>query len=100
MHVTKSKDNSFYKENVVVPYKNLDDRKIKKQIVAGNNGRMSYSWFYFDLVKNVLKDKTFHSYQIPLPLVEMLIKSCTKENDDCFILFGGSGSELILCKKT
>jgi len=28
----------------------------------------------------------------------MLIKSCTKENDDCFILFGGSGSELMLCK--
>ena len=28
----------------------------------------------------------------------MLIKSCTKKNDDCFILFGGSGSELVLCK--
>jgi site-specific DNA-methyltransferase (adenine-specific) len=28
----------------------------------------------------------------------MLIKSCTQENDDCFILFGGSGSELLLCK--
>ena len=28
----------------------------------------------------------------------MLIKSCTQENDDCFILFGGSGSELVLCK--
>jgi site-specific DNA-methyltransferase (adenine-specific) len=98
LHVTKSKNNSFYKENIVVPYKNLDDRRIKKQIAAGNNGRMPYSWFYFDLVKNVSKDKTFHSCQIPLPLVEMLIKSCTKENDDCFILFGGSGSELILCK--
>ena len=59
---------------------------------------MPYSWFYFDLVKNVSKDKTFHSCQIPLHLVEMLIKSCTKENDDCFILFGGSGSELMLCK--
>jgi site-specific DNA-methyltransferase (adenine-specific) len=28
----------------------------------------------------------------------MIIKSCTQENDDCFILFGGSGSELVLCK--
>lgn len=60
---------------------------------------MPYSWFYFDLVKNVSKDKTFHACQIPLKLVEMLIKSCTKENDDVFILFGGSGSELTLCKK-
>lgn len=29
----------------------------------------------------------------------MLIKSCTQKNDDFFILFGGSGSEIILCKK-
>jgi site-specific DNA-methyltransferase (adenine-specific) len=29
----------------------------------------------------------------------MLIKSCTKENDDIFILFGGSGSELVLCQR-
>lgn len=48
--------------------------------------------------KEKSKDKTFHACQIPLSLVEMLIKSCTQENDDCFILFGGSGSELVLCK--
>ena len=71
LHATKSKNNAFYKDNISVPY---------------------------DLVKNVSKDKTFHSCQIPLPLVEMLIKSCTREQDDCFILFGGSGSELVLCK--
>ena len=59
---------------------------------------MPYSWFYFDLVKNVSKDKTFHACQIPLALVEMLIKSCTQNNDDVFILFGGSGSEVVLCK--
>lgn len=29
----------------------------------------------------------------------MLIKFCTKENDDVFILFVGSGSELILCRQ-
>ena len=59
---------------------------------------MPYNWFYFDLVKNVSKDKTIHPCQIPLPLVEMLIKSCTRENDDIFILFGGGGGELVLCK--
>ncbi len=59
---------------------------------------MPYSWFYFDLVKNVSKEKTFHSCQIPLNLVEMLIKASTMERDDVFILFGGSGSEIILCK--
>ena len=99
LHATKSKKNHFYKDNVAVPYQNLEDKRIKARIEIGHKGRMPYSWFYFDLVKNVSKDKTFHSCQIPLPLVEMLIKSCTKEQDDCFILFGGSGSELILCEK-
>ena len=98
LHATKSKENNFYKDNVAVPYQNPTDKRIQGRIADGHLGRMPYSWFYFDLVKNVSKDKTFHSCQIPLPLVEMLIKSCTQENDDCFILFGGSGSELVLCK--
>ena len=98
LHATKSKNNAFYKDNIAVPYKNPTDKRIKQNLANGSKGRMPYSWFYFDLVKNVSKDKTFHSCQIPLPLVEMLIKSSTRENDDCFILFGGSGSELVLCK--
>ncbi len=98
LHATKSKDNHFYKDNVAVPYQNPTDKRIKKRIAEGHTGRMPYSWFYFDLVKNVSKDKTFHSCQIPLKLVEMLIKASTMENDDVFILFGGSGSEIILCK--
>jgi len=59
---------------------------------------MPYSWCYFDLVKNASKDKTFHSCQIPLALVELIIKASTRENDTVQILFGGSGSELVLCK--
>jgi len=60
---------------------------------------MPYSWLYFDLVKNVSKDKTFHACQIPLGLVETLIKASTQEQDSVFILFGGSGSEILLCKE-
>lgn len=99
LHATKTKNNHFYKDNVALPYQNLNDKRIKARIAAGQKGRMPYSWFYFDLVKNVSKDKTFHSCQIPLNLVEMLIKSCTQKKDDVFILFGGSGSELVLCKE-
>ncbi len=94
----KSKDNHFYKDQVAVPYKNPTDKRILNNLANGSKGRMPYSWFYFDLVKNVSKDKTFHACQIPLALVEMLIKSCTQNNDDVFILFGGSGSEIVLCK--
>lgn len=75
------------------------DKRIKQRMVEGQLGRMLYSWFYFDLVKNVSKNKTFHSCQIPLRLVERLIKSCPQENDVVFILFDGSGSEFVKEKK-
>lgn len=99
LHATKSKDNAFYKNQVALPYQNPTDRRIKQRIAEGHAGRMPYSWFYFDLVKNVSRDKTFHACQIPLGLVEMLIKSCTIPGDDVFVLFGGSGSELVLCRE-
>lgn len=99
LHATKSKNNNFYKENIALPYKNPTDKRILKRLERGDKGRMPYSWFYFDLVKNVSKDKTFHSCQIPSKLVEMFIKSCTNEGDSVFILFGGSGGEIILCEK-
>ena len=98
LHATKSKDNAFYKEQVVQPYKNPNDPRIRKRIESGIKGRMPYSWFYFDLVKNISKDKTFHSCQIPLGLVEMLVNATTKPHDSMFILFGGSGSEIVLAE--
>ncbi len=99
LHATKTKNNKFFKEHVVQPYKNPNDKRIRQRIAEGHKGRMPYSWFYFDLVKNVSKDKTFHAAQIPLPLVEMLIKASTQKGDDVFILFGGSGSEVVLCQQ-
>jgi DNA modification methylase len=60
---------------------------------------MPYDWLYFNLVKNVSKEKTFHACQIPQALSELLINSCTQPNDIVLVLFGGSGSELEICKK-
>jgi len=98
LHVRKSENNKFYKDNVALPYKNPIDRRILQNLKNGSKGRMPYSWFYFDLVKNVSKEKTLHACQIPQKLTEMLIKSCTMPNDIVLILFGGSGSELEVCK--
>lgn len=98
LHATKSKENHFYKEQVAQPYLNPNDKRIQERMRNGHSGRMPYSWLYYDLVKNVSKDKTFHACQIPLGLVELLIKSCTKEGDSVLVLFGGSGSEIVLCK--
>lgn len=99
LHCRKTKYNKFFKDNVAVPYKNPNDKRILSNLANGSKGRMPYDWFYFDLVKNVSKEKTFHACQIPQKLSEMLIKSCTMPSDDIvLILFGGSGSEIEVCK--
>ncbi len=98
LHCRKTKNNHFYKNNVAQPYKNPDDSRIRRNIARGSKGRMPYSWFYFDLVKNVSREKTYHTCQIPQKLSEMLIKSCTQEDDIVLVLFGGSGSELEICR--
>lgn len=99
LHAVKSEQNRFYKDQIAQPYQNPSDKRIQQRIRDGHKGRMPYSWLYYDLVKNVSKDKTLHACQIPLALVELLIKGGTKEGDTVFVLFGGSGSELVLCQQ-
>ena len=99
LHCTKSDSNKFYKDNVAVKYENPTDRRIMRLIESGKPGRMPYSWLYFNLVKNVGFTKTFHSCQIPEGLSRTLIGVATKPKDVVLILFGGSGSEIIECKR-
>lgn len=99
LHCTKSARNRFYKEHVALPYKNPGDRRILNNLRNGSRGRMPYDWFYFDLVKNVSREKTFHSCQIPQKLSSMLILASTREGDTVLVLFGGSGSEIEACKR-
>jgi len=98
LHCRKTSRNKFYKENVAVSYKNPTDKRILQNLANGSKGRMPYDWLYFDLVKNVSREKTFHACQIPQKLSETLIKSCTIPKDIVLILFGGSGSEIEVCK--
>lgn len=98
LHCRKTANNKFYKEQVALPYKNPTDKRILNNLANGSKGRMPYDWFYFDLVKNVSKEKTSHACQIPQKLSEMLIKSCTQPADVVVVLFGGSGSEVEVCR--
>ena len=95
LHAVKSRNNKFYKDQVALPYKNPGDRRIRGRIAEGSQGRMPYSWFEFNLVKNVSRDKTFHACQIPVPLYDMLLNATTMPGDSVFVLFGGSGSEIV-----
>ena len=98
LHVRKQEKNKFFKDQVALPYKNPNDRRIKENLKNGSAGRMPYSWFEFNLVKNVSKEKTDHACQIPQKLTEMLIRATTRERDKVLVLFGGSGAELEICK--
>jgi len=99
LHCRKSKDNKWYKDQVAEEYKNLNDKRIIERIQKGSRGRMPYSWIYFDLVKNVSKEKTFHACQIPIKLFEKLLLASTKEEDIVLIHFGGSGNEILKTKE-
>lgn len=98
LHCRKTKTSKFYKDNVAVPYQNPTDRRIKRNMANGSKGRMPYDWLYFNLVKNVSREKTVHACQIPQQLSEVLIKSCTMPDNVVLVLFGGSGSEIEVCK--
>ena len=98
LHATKSRHNRFYKEQVAQPYQNPTDRRIRERIRQGHSGRMPYSWLNFNLVKNVSRQKTRHPCQIPEGLSELLLKSSARPGDSVFILFGGSGSEVMQAK--
>ena len=95
LHCRKTKNNKWYKDQVAEPYQNPNDKRIRERIEKGQKGRMPYSWMYYDLVKNVSREKTFHSCQIPIKLFEKLLLASTKENDTVLIHFGGSGNEIL-----
>ncbi len=97
LHVTKSKKNRFYRNNVAEPYKNPKDKRVLKLKAEGSKGRMPYSWFENNLVKNVSKEKTIHAAQIPKAVSKKLIYACTEPGDTVLVLFGGSGSECEVC---
>jgi site-specific DNA-methyltransferase (adenine-specific) len=109
LHCTKQKANRFYKDSVAVPYQNPTDRRIRSLIAKGAPGRMPYSWLVedasdkswleFNLVKNVSRSKTFHSCQIPEALTSTLFRATTKPGDTVLVLFGGSGSELVVAER-
>lgn len=109
LHCTKQRANRFYKEAVAVPYLNPDDRRIKRLMKGGSPGRMPYSWltsepqdkswFEFNLVKNVSRSKSFHSCQIPEALTTTLFRATSKPGDTVLVLFGGAGSELVVCQR-
>lgn len=82
------------------PYKNPNDKRVKKLIEKGSKGTRSYDWFSdIQLVKNVSKEKN-HPCPVPVELMERIIKMTTKEGDTVLDPFMGGGTTAIACLNT
>ena len=97
----RSKYSKFCKDQVAEPYINQNDKRIRKLMQGGSKGRSPYSWFYADMVKNVVKwsKRVDHPCVIPDKISSLLIRSVTEPGDIVLILFAGSGSEIDICRK-
>ena len=80
------------------PYKNPNDKRIKKLIEQGKTGARLYDWWYINQVKNVSKSKLNHPCQMPLEVMERIVKILP---DNCTSIdpFMGSGTTGVACKK-
>lgn len=58
---------------VIQPYKNLNDKRIKKRIAEGHKGAKLYDWWQINQVKNVSKEKTKHPCQMPLEVMKRIV---------------------------
>lgn len=78
------------------PYKNPNDKRVKKLIETGRVGTDLYDWFFINQVKNVSKEKTAHPCQMPVRVMKNIIGLLP---DDYIIFdpFMGSGTTGVAC---
>lgn len=60
-------------KQVLQPYKNPNDKRIKRLIENGSQGTPIYDWWNINIVKNTSKDKTVHPCQMPLQVMKNII---------------------------
>lgn len=77
------------------PYKNPNDKRVRKLIEQGKGARL-YDWWDVNQVKNVSREKTGHPCQMPLEVMERVIGILP---DDAVIVdpFCGSGTTGVAC---
>lgn len=77
------------------PYKNPTDKRVKALIEQGRQAKL-YDWWEINQVKNVSAEKTDHPCQIPLKVMDNIIKIT---NPSLVIdPFCGSGTTLLACQ--
>lgn len=88
-------------KKVPQPYKNPNDKRIKKLIENGSVGTKMYDWFSdIQIVKNVSTEKTGHPCPVPVKLMERIILLTTNEGDLILDPFMGGGTTAIAALNT
>ena len=86
-------------DKVKQPYKKPKDKAVLKLIAKGSKGAKSYDWFEKQIVKNTSKEKNMNfTNQIPIEVLERIIKLISNEGDTILDPFFGSGSLYFACK--
>lgn len=60
-------------KQVLQPYKNPNDKRIKRLIENGSKGTPIYDWWNINIVKNTSREKTEHPCQMPLQVMKNII---------------------------
>ena len=83
---------------VTQPYRNPNDKRIKKLIEKGRTGSRIYDWWQVNQVKNVSREKTGHPCQMPLEVMTNIIGILP---DDAVIIdpYAGSGTTLVAAER-
>ena len=79
-------------------YKNPTDKRIMKRIAEGKTARL-YDWWEINQVKNVSAEKTEHPCQMPVEVMERIVK-ILPEGYTIIDPFMGSGTTGIACINT
>jgi|APSaa5957512493_1039668.scaffolds.fasta_scaffold40741_2 DNA modification methylase len=82
----------FYPKRIIRPYRNPWDKRVAELIKSGQKGCTLYDWWEINLVKNVNKEKSDYSNQIPQILLERIIRSTTDIGDLVADPFSGTFS--------
>ena len=85
-------DPTFHPNRIVRPYRNPWDKRVAQLIEDGKRGCSLYDWWEINLTKNVNKEKSDYSNQIPQVLLQRVIRSTTDPGDLVVDPFSGTFS--------
>lgn len=80
------------------PYKNPNDKRIKKLIAKGHTGAKLYDWWNVNQVKNVSKTSINHPCVMPLEVMKNIV-GILPNDYLIFDPFAGSGTTALACKE-